>query len=44
MHADGKEDHILVNDGYDITGTVNWEWAHMNLKSAAFGSLVLLLQ
>lgn len=27
-HADSKEDHILVDDEYNITGVVDCEWAH----------------
>ncbi|RHZ43604.1 uncharacterized protein CDV56_101720 [Aspergillus thermomutatus] len=42
-HADDKGDHLLVDDDYNITGVVDWEWAHTDSKSAAFNSPVLLL-
>lgn len=42
-HADDKGDRILVYDDYNITGIVDWEWAHTDSKSAAFNSPVLLL-
>ena len=42
-HADDKGDHILVDDDYNITGIIDWEWAHTDSKSAAFNSPVLLL-
>ena len=42
-HADNKGDHILVDDDYDITGILDWEWAHTDTKSAAFISPVMLL-
>ncbi|KAL4937611.1 hypothetical protein BDV06DRAFT_215735 [Aspergillus oleicola] len=42
-HADDKGDHILVDDDYNITGIVDWEWAHTDSKSVAFNSPVLLL-
>lgn len=42
-HADSKGDHILVDDDYNITGIVDWEWAHTDTKSAAFNSPVMLL-
>lgn len=42
-HADDKGDHILVDDDYNITGVVDWEWAHTDSKSAAFNSPIMLL-
>ena len=42
-HADSKGDHILVDDEFNITGIVDWEWAHTDAKSAAFNSPVMLL-
>lgn len=27
-HADDKGDHILVDDDFNITGIIDWEWAH----------------
>ena len=42
-HADDKGDHILVDDSHNITGIVDWEWAHTDSKSVAFNSPVMLL-
>lgn len=42
-HADDKGDHILVDDEYNITGIVDWEWAHTDSKSAAFNSPIMLI-
>ncbi|KAF9884428.1 carboxyl methyl esterase activity protein [Aspergillus nanangensis] len=42
-HADDKGDHILINDDYDITGIIDWEWAYTDSKSAAFRSPIMLL-
>ncbi|GIK07109.1 hypothetical protein Aspvir_002764 [Aspergillus viridinutans] len=42
-HADDKGDHILVDDDSNITGVVDWEWAHTDSKAAAFNSPILLL-
>ncbi|KAF3395394.1 hypothetical protein DPV78_008516 [Talaromyces pinophilus] len=42
-HADNKGDHILVDDDYNTTGILDWEWAHTDTKSAAFNSPVMLL-
>jgi hypothetical protein len=42
-YANDKGDHILVDDDYNITGVVNWEWVYIDLKSAAFNSLIMLL-
>ncbi|KAL5344008.1 hypothetical protein BJX70DRAFT_393430 [Aspergillus crustosus] len=33
-HADEKGDHILVDDDYNITGILDWEWAHTDSKSS----------
>lgn len=38
-----KGDHILVDDDYNITGILDWEWAHTNTKSATFNSPIMLL-
>lgn len=27
-HADDKGDHILVDEHFNITGIIDWEWAH----------------
>lgn len=37
-HADDKGDHILVDEQYNITGIVDWEWAHTYPLEAAFNS------
>lgn len=42
-HADEKGDQILVDDQYNITGIIDWEWAHTDSKSAAFNSPIVLL-
>lgn len=44
-HVDEKGDHILMDNDNDcnITGIIDWEWAHMTSKSVAFNSPVLLL-
>ncbi|KAL4919770.1 hypothetical protein BDW62DRAFT_209476 [Aspergillus aurantiobrunneus] len=41
-HADDKGDHVLVDDDYNITGIVDWEWAHTDSKSLAFRSPLVL--
>jgi hypothetical protein len=42
-HADEKGDQILVDDQFNITGIIDWEWAHTDSKSAAFNSPIVLL-
>lgn len=42
-HADDKGDHLLVDDDYNITAIVDWEWAHTDPKSRAFISPLMLL-
>ncbi|CRG86706.1 hypothetical protein PISL3812_03716 [Talaromyces islandicus] len=42
-HADNKGDHLLVDEEYNITGVVDWEWAHTDTKSGAFNSPIMLL-
>ncbi|KAE8343551.1 hypothetical protein BDV24DRAFT_149485 [Aspergillus arachidicola] len=42
-HADDKGDHILIDDDYNITRIVDWEWAYTESKSAAFKSPIMLL-
>lgn len=37
-HADDKGDHILVDDDYQITGIIDWEWAHTAPAALAFNS------
>ncbi|KAI0469950.1 hypothetical protein GGR56DRAFT_668346 [Xylariaceae sp. FL0804] len=42
-HADDKGDHILVDDDYNITGIIDWEWAHTAPPAHAFNSPIGLL-
>lgn len=42
-HADEKGDQILVDDSFNITGIIDWEWAHTDSKSGAFNSPIVLL-
>lgn len=42
-HADDKGDHILVGDDYNITGIIDWEWAHTASSAHAFNSPMGLL-
>lgn len=42
-HADDKGDPILVGDEYNVTGIVDWEWAHTTSKAIAFNSPIVLL-
>ncbi|KAM3451332.1 hypothetical protein MY3296_005373 [Beauveria thailandica] len=42
-HADDKGDHILVDESFNITGIVDWEWAHTAPASHAFNSPIALL-
>ncbi|KAJ5287330.1 hypothetical protein N7478_003016 [Penicillium angulare] len=42
-HADDKGDHILVDDDFNITGMIDWEWAYTAPKSVAFNSPIALL-
>ncbi|KAJ5135521.1 uncharacterized protein N7515_004799 [Penicillium bovifimosum] len=37
-HPDDKGDHILVNDCFDIVGTIDWEWTQTVSKAEAFSS------
>lgn len=37
-HADDKGDHILVDEQFNVTGIINWEWAHTAPASQAFNS------
>jgi len=37
-HYDDKGDHILVDDGYSITGIIDWEFASAEAKELAFSS------
>ncbi|KAI2463258.1 hypothetical protein F4781DRAFT_417242 [Annulohypoxylon bovei var. microspora] len=42
-HADDKGDHILVDEDFNITGVIDWEWAHTAPLSHAFNSPMGLL-
>ncbi|KAJ5474662.1 hypothetical protein N7475_004228 [Penicillium sp. IBT 31633x] len=42
-HADEKGDQILVDNEFNITGIIDWEWAQTDSKSAAFNSPIMLL-
>ncbi|KAF6784150.1 hypothetical protein CSOJ01_15798 [Colletotrichum sojae] len=42
-HADDKGDHILVDQDFNITGIIDWEWAHTAPPSQAFNSPIGLL-
>ncbi|KAK9438659.1 Protein kinase-like domain protein [Metarhizium brunneum] len=42
-HADDKGDHILVDEKFNITGIIDWEWAHTATSSDAFNSPIGLL-
>ncbi|KAL4968771.1 uncharacterized protein BDV14DRAFT_196588 [Aspergillus stella-maris] len=42
-HADDKGDHILVDDDYNITDILDWEWAYTDQKPWAFTSPMMLL-
>lgn len=37
-HADDKGDHILVDEHFNVTGIIDWEWAHTASPSHAFNS------
>ncbi|PWI77004.1 hypothetical protein PCL_04198 [Purpureocillium lilacinum] len=39
-HADDKGDHILVDDDFNVTGIIDWEWAHTAPPEHAFNSPV----
>ena len=42
-HADDKGDHIMVDDDWNITGMIDWEWAHTASPAHAFDSPTMLL-
>ncbi|KAI0381661.1 hypothetical protein F5Y04DRAFT_65445 [Hypomontagnella monticulosa] len=42
-HADDKGDHIMVDDDFNITGIIDWEWAHTASPALAFNSPIGLL-
>lgn len=37
-HFDDKGDHILVDDQFNISGIIDWEWASTECKQLAFSS------
>jgi hypothetical protein len=37
-HADDKGDHILVDEHFNVTGIIDWEWAHTASPAHAFNS------
>ncbi|RMZ84189.1 hypothetical protein DV738_g604, partial [Chaetothyriales sp. CBS 135597] len=42
-HADDKGDHILVDEDFNITGIIDWEWAYTAPPAHAFNSPIGLL-
>jgi hypothetical protein len=42
-HAYDKGDHILVDEHFNVTGIIDWEWAHTASASHAFNSPIVLL-
>jgi hypothetical protein len=42
-HADDKGDHILVDEEFNITGIIDWEWAYTAPKDEAFTSPLAFL-
>ncbi|WPG97344.1 Hypothetical protein R9X50_00011800 [Acrodontium crateriforme] len=42
-HPDDKGDHILVDDDYNITGIIDWEWSYTAPVELAFNSPIMLL-
>ncbi|KAI1423343.1 hypothetical protein F5Y12DRAFT_786085 [Xylaria sp. FL1777] len=42
-HADDKGDHLLVDGDFNITGIIDWEWAHTAPPSHAFNSPIGIL-
>ncbi|UNI22500.1 hypothetical protein JDV02_008385 [Purpureocillium takamizusanense] len=42
-HADDKGDHILVDEDFNVTGIIDWEWAHTASPAHAFNSPIGLL-
>ncbi|KAI8680624.1 APH domain-containing protein [Fusarium sp. Ph1] len=37
-HGDDKGDHILVDEHFNVTGIIDWEWAHTASPAHAFNS------
>ncbi|KAI5859849.1 hypothetical protein GGS23DRAFT_264210 [Durotheca rogersii] len=42
-HADDKGDHILVDEDFNVTGIIDWEWAYTAPPTHAFNSPIGLL-
>jgi hypothetical protein len=42
-HADDKGDHLLVDENFNITGIIDWEWAHTAPPAHAFNSPIGIL-
>lgn len=42
-HVDDRGDHILVDTEHNITGIIDWEWAHTAPARLAFSSPTMLL-
>ena len=41
-HFDDKGDHIMVDEDFNITGIIDWEWASVEPKALAFSSPCML--
>lgn len=41
-HPDDKGDHILVDDDFNITAAIDWEWAYTAPPALAFNSPIML--
>ena len=41
-HFDDKGDHVLVNEDFNITGIIDWEFASVEPKALAFSSPYML--
>lgn len=37
-HPDDKGNHILINDSFDITGIIDWQWTRTASRAEAFSS------
>ncbi|KAI8963397.1 hypothetical protein F5Y11DRAFT_319690 [Daldinia sp. FL1419] len=42
-HGDDKGNHILVDDNFNVTGIIDWEWAHTASPVNAFNSPISFL-
>jgi hypothetical protein len=42
-HTDDKGDYILVDQDFNITGVIDWEWAYTTSEALAFNSPIILL-